>query len=169
MNDINGENSCSKQLVCPYLGNLHAQPCQCIWQVDARLEVNAVHANCFSADNVMGKVINENGLMRFSAQLWTAVPFGVLGYAMFANPDLSGSGKLVYAYVTYSLMMIAYTVINVPYSSLLGVMSPHSSERSPSQRPMPRGPRFSFISHGRGSRPATDPAPRTPRTPRATS
>ncbi|MBK1877922.1 MFS transporter [Pelagicoccus mobilis] len=62
--------------------------------------------------------------------LWTAVPFGVIGYAMFANPDLSDSGKLVYAYFTYSLMMLAYTVINVTYSSLLGVISPDSSERT---------------------------------------
>lgn len=62
--------------------------------------------------------------------LWTAVPFGVIGYAMFANPDLSQSGKLVYAYFTYSLMMLAYTVINVPYSSLLGVISPDSAERT---------------------------------------
>ncbi len=62
--------------------------------------------------------------------LWTAIPFGVIGYAMFANPDLSESGKLVYAYFTYSLMMLAYTVINVPYSSLLGVISTNSSERT---------------------------------------
>lgn len=62
--------------------------------------------------------------------LWTALPFGIIGYAMFANPDLSQSGKLVYAYFTYSLMMLAYTVINVPYSSLLGVISPSSSERT---------------------------------------
>lgn len=62
--------------------------------------------------------------------LWMAIPFGVIGYAMFANPDLSETGKLVYAYFTYSLMMLAYTAINVPYSSLLGVISPDSSERT---------------------------------------
>lgn len=62
--------------------------------------------------------------------LWTAVPFGMIGYAMFANPDLSNSGKLVYAYFTYSLMMLAYTIVNVPYSSLLGVISANSAERT---------------------------------------
>jgi len=62
--------------------------------------------------------------------LWVAVPYGVLGYAMFANPDLSESGKLIYAYVTYTLMMLAYTAINVPYSALLGVISPSSEERT---------------------------------------
>lgn len=62
--------------------------------------------------------------------LWMAVPFGMIGYSMFANPDLSESGKLVYAYFTYSLMMLAYTAINVPYSSLLGVISSNSAERT---------------------------------------
>ena len=46
--------------------------------------------------------------------LWAAVPYGVCGYAMFANPDLSDAGKLIYAYATYTLMMLAYTAINVP-------------------------------------------------------
>jgi GPH family glycoside/pentoside/hexuronide:cation symporter len=62
--------------------------------------------------------------------LWGAIPYGVLGYAMFAGPDLSDSGKLVYAYVTYTLMMLAYTVINIPYSALMGVISPSSLERT---------------------------------------
>jgi glycoside/pentoside/hexuronide:cation symporter, GPH family len=61
--------------------------------------------------------------------LWGAIPYGVCGYLMFAGPDLSASGKLVYAYVTYTLMLMAYTVINVPYSSMLGVISPHSRTR----------------------------------------
>ena len=62
--------------------------------------------------------------------LWGAVPYGLCGYLMFANPDLSDSGKLIYAYVTYSLMMLAYTAINVPYSALMGVISPSSIERT---------------------------------------
>jgi GPH family glycoside/pentoside/hexuronide:cation symporter len=62
--------------------------------------------------------------------LWAAIPYAVLGYAMFAGPDLSETGKLVYAYATYTLMMLAYTVINVPYSALMGVISPSSTERT---------------------------------------
>ena len=62
--------------------------------------------------------------------LFAAVPYGLCGYAMFANPDLSDTGKLIYAYVTYSLMMLAYTAINVPYSALMGVISPVSMERT---------------------------------------
>lgn len=62
--------------------------------------------------------------------LWGALPYGICGYLMFAAPDLSETGKLVYAYVTYTLMLMAYTVINVPYSSLLGVISPSSRTRT---------------------------------------
>ena len=62
--------------------------------------------------------------------LWMAVPYGVCGYLIFANPSLGPTGKLVYAYVTYNLMLMAYTAINVPYSSLLGVISPSSRTRT---------------------------------------
>ncbi|HWA28710.1 MAG TPA: MFS transporter [Lacunisphaera sp.] len=56
--------------------------------------------------------------------LFGAVPYGICGYLMFAGPDLSANGKIIYAFVTYALMLVSYTVINVPYSSLLGVISP---------------------------------------------
>ncbi len=62
--------------------------------------------------------------------LWIAVPFGVFGYLTFANPDLDASGKLIYAYVTYIALMTAYTAINVPYSALMGVMTPVPAERT---------------------------------------
>jgi len=62
--------------------------------------------------------------------LWVAVPYGVMGYLMFANPDFDETGKLIYAWVTYSLMMMLYTAINVPYSALMGVMTPSSKERT---------------------------------------
>lgn len=61
--------------------------------------------------------------------LWMAVPYGLLGYAMFASPELGQLGKLIYAYATYSLMMLAYTAVNIPYSALMGVISPSSDER----------------------------------------
>ncbi len=62
--------------------------------------------------------------------LWLAVPFGIIGILTFVTPDWSPTGKLIYAYVTYSLMMMIYSAINVPYASLLGVMSPNPKERN---------------------------------------
>jgi glycoside/pentoside/hexuronide:cation symporter, GPH family len=59
-----------------------------------------------------------------------AIPYGICGYLMFAGPDFGPEGKLVYAYITYALMMICYTVINVPYSALLGVITPSPRTRA---------------------------------------
>ena len=55
--------------------------------------------------------------------LFGAIPYGICGYLMFAGPSLSPGGKILYAGITYALMMVSYTVINVPYSAMLGVIS----------------------------------------------
>lgn len=62
--------------------------------------------------------------------LYLALPFGIIGVLTFTTPDMGDTGKLVYAYVTYSLMMVIYSAINVPYASLLGVMSPDPKDRN---------------------------------------
>lgn len=62
--------------------------------------------------------------------LWGALPFGVLGILTFYMPEWSSGGKVVYATVTYSLMMIVYSSVNVPYAALLGVMSADPHERT---------------------------------------
>jgi GPH family glycoside/pentoside/hexuronide:cation symporter len=62
--------------------------------------------------------------------LWMALPFGIISVLTFTTPSFSPSGKLVYAYVTLSLMMMVYSAINVPYSALMGVISPDSQERT---------------------------------------
>lgn len=62
--------------------------------------------------------------------LYLAVPFALIGIFTFTTPELNDTGKLVYAYITYSLMMMVYSAINVPYASLLGVMSPDPKERN---------------------------------------
>lgn len=62
--------------------------------------------------------------------LWVAIPYAALGYLLFLGPELSDAGKLIWAYVTYTLVMLAYTAINVPYSALLAVISPVAEERT---------------------------------------
>ena len=62
--------------------------------------------------------------------LFLAIPFSVIGVLTFVTPSFGDNGKLVYAYVTYSLMMMVYSAINVPYASLLGVMSDNPKERN---------------------------------------
>ena len=62
--------------------------------------------------------------------LWMALPFGVFGVLLFTTPDFATSGKIVYAYLTYCIMMIVYTAVNVPYASLLGVMTSDLQDRT---------------------------------------
>ena len=62
--------------------------------------------------------------------LWMIIPFVVTGIVLFITPNFSTTGKIIYAYVTYTLVMMAYTGINVPYGALLGVISPNSDERT---------------------------------------
>jgi GPH family glycoside/pentoside/hexuronide:cation symporter len=62
--------------------------------------------------------------------LWLAVPFAIVGFFMFVTPDFTDTGKIVYAYITYTLMMAMYTAINVPYAALMGVITPNSIERT---------------------------------------
>ena len=62
--------------------------------------------------------------------LFVAIPFAIVGVLTFTTPDLGENGKLIYAYVTYTLMMMVYTAINVPYASLMGVMSHDTGERT---------------------------------------
>ena len=62
--------------------------------------------------------------------LWGGIPFALIGIMTFFTPDWGENAKLAYAYVSYTLMMMIYTVVNVPYASLLGVMSPHPKDRN---------------------------------------
>lgn len=62
--------------------------------------------------------------------LWMAVPFAIIGVFTFTTPSFSLGGKLIYAYITYSLMMMIYSLINVPYASLLGVMTANGKVRT---------------------------------------
>lgn len=62
--------------------------------------------------------------------LWFAIPFALIGVLTFYTPNLGETGRLVYAYITYTLMMTVYTAVNVPYASLLGVMSSNPRERN---------------------------------------
>ncbi len=62
--------------------------------------------------------------------MWIAVPFGIMGVLTFTTPSFTETGKVVYAFVTYSLMMMVYSFINVPYASLMGVMTADGKERT---------------------------------------
>ena len=62
--------------------------------------------------------------------LWVAPFFSIAGILLFTTPDLDYGGKLIWAYVTYILMMTVYTGINVPYGAMLGVMTDDTNEKT---------------------------------------
>jgi glycoside/pentoside/hexuronide:cation symporter, GPH family len=62
--------------------------------------------------------------------LWTAVPLGVVALLAFSTPDFSYKGKVIYAVVTYSLLLLLYAANNLPYSALSGVITGDMGERN---------------------------------------
>lgn len=84
-------------------------------------------------DPIMGMIADrtKSPMGKFRPWLLWVLPFWVgLGILTFTTFDLTMTWKLVYAYTTYTLLMMAYTAINVPYSALMGVMTPRSDQRT---------------------------------------
>jgi len=84
-------------------------------------------------DPIMGMIADRTRSKagKFRPWLLWVLPFWiVLGILTFTTFDLSATGKLIYAYITYTLLTMAYTAINVPYSALMGVMTSKSDQRT---------------------------------------
>ena len=62
--------------------------------------------------------------------LWTAIPLGVIALLAFSTPDFSYKGKLIYAVVTYTLLLLLYAANNLPYGALSGVITGDMKERN---------------------------------------
>jgi len=62
--------------------------------------------------------------------LWSAIPMGVILSLLFMSPDLSPTGKIIYAYTTYIMFTLVYTANNIPYGALMAVMTGDDKERT---------------------------------------
>lgn len=62
--------------------------------------------------------------------LWTSIPFGVIALLTFSTPDFSPDGKVVYAFITYLLLLLIYSANNLPYSALSGVITGNMKQRN---------------------------------------
>ena len=62
--------------------------------------------------------------------LYGALPFALSGIFAFTTPDFSAANKIIYAYATYSFLMMVYSVVSIPQNSLLGVITPNTLERA---------------------------------------
>ncbi len=84
-------------------------------------------------DPIMGVIADRTNTKQGKFRpflLWIAIPFAIIGILTFSTWNFGPSGKLVYAYITYTLMMMVYTAINVPYGSLMAVMTDDAKERT---------------------------------------
>ena len=84
-------------------------------------------------DPIMGSLADRT-LSRWGTYrpwlIFGAIPFGIIFALLLYAPEMSYSGKRIYAYTLYLLMMAAYTMVNVPYGSLLGVMTDDDNEKN---------------------------------------
>lgn len=84
-------------------------------------------------DLIVGFLIDKTNTRWGKSRPWIlfgAIPFGVTSVLAFSVPDISQTGMLVYAYVTYSLLSLSYTIVNIPMASILPALSEDAHERT---------------------------------------
>ena len=84
-------------------------------------------------DPIMGSIADRTRSRWGTYRPWLiygAIPFGLIFALLLYTPDFDLAGKRIYAYTLYLLMMAIYTAVNVPYGSLLGVMTDDDNEKN---------------------------------------
>ncbi len=84
-------------------------------------------------DPIMGSLADRTQSRWGTYRPWLifgAIPFGIIFALLLYTPDFGLTGKRIYAYTLYLLMMAIYTMVNVPYGSLLGVMTEDDNEKN---------------------------------------
>lgn len=84
-------------------------------------------------DPIMGAVADRTNTRwgKFRPYLiWGSIPMAISAVLAFTTPDISIEMKAVWAFVTYCMMMLCYTILSTPYSSLSGVLTGNIQERN---------------------------------------
>jgi len=84
-------------------------------------------------DPMMGAIADRTQSRWGTYRPWLifgAIPLGIVFALLLYTPDFGPVGKRIYAYTLYLLMMVVYTAVNVPYGSLLGVMTSDDNEKN---------------------------------------
>lgn len=84
-------------------------------------------------DPIMGVVVDRTQTRWGKCRpwfLWIAIPYGIFAILTFTTPDISMTGKIIWAYVTYIGLGMAYTAINIPLSAILPSMTNNNHERT---------------------------------------
>lgn len=83
-------------------------------------------------DPIAGLIVDRTDTKYGKARpflLWFAIPYGILGSMLFFTPNFGETGKLIYAYVFYFILITVYTLINIPYNSMIALMTKDQEER----------------------------------------
>lgn len=84
-------------------------------------------------DPIMGAIADRTQSRWGTYRPWVifgSIPLGIIFACLLYTPDLGPVGKRVYAYTFYIVMMLCYTLVNVPYGSMLGVMTDDDNEKN---------------------------------------
>ena len=86
------------------------------------------------ADIFAGRIVDRTYTKRFGKFrpfiLFGSIPLLLLSVATFTIPQIGESGMLIYAYLTYAALGLAYSLVNIPYGSLAGAMTQNAGERA---------------------------------------
>ena len=85
------------------------------------------------SDLIVGYLIDKTNTRWGKSRPWIlfgAIPFGVTAVLAFSVPDISQTGMLIYAYITYILLSTSYTIVNIPMASILPALSEDPHERT---------------------------------------
>jgi glucuronide carrier protein len=86
------------------------------------------------ADIFAGRIVDRTFSKRFGKFrpfiLFGSLPLLLLSVATFSIPQIGESGMLLYAYLTYAALGLAYSLVNIPYGSLAGAMTRNAGERA---------------------------------------
>lgn len=86
------------------------------------------------ADLFAGRIVDRTYSKRFGKfrpfLMFGSVPLLLLSVATFSIPQIGETGVLIYAYLTYAALGLAYSLVNIPYGSLAGAMTQDPGERA---------------------------------------
>jgi glucuronide carrier protein len=86
------------------------------------------------SDVFAGRIVDKSYSKRFGKfrpfLMFGSVPLLLLSAAAFSIPQIGETGMLLYAYLTYAALGLAYSMVNIPYGSLAGAMTPVAGERA---------------------------------------
>jgi len=84
------------------------------------------------SDVTMGIIVDKTKSKHGKARswvLWMAIPFALFTVLLFTVPDISYTGKVIYVFISYNVLVLAFTAIVIPYGTLNSLITQDQHER----------------------------------------